>query len=100
LEFREERGGTLIRTAGNQALPSHGHFTIDLATGRVLSSELIAESGSLRARIEVTYALEPAMELFVPREMKEKYSLGDARGSMARRPTRGFGATRSPWRRR
>jgi cell wall assembly regulator SMI1 len=43
----------------------------------VLSSELIAESGSLRARIEVTYALEPTMELFVPREMREKYSLSD-----------------------
>jgi len=77
LEFHEERSGTLIRTAGNQAMPSRGHFTIDLATGRVLSSELIAESGSLHARIEVTYALEPAMELFVPREMKEKYTLSD-----------------------
>ena len=58
-------------------MPSHGRFTIDLATGRVLSSELIAESGSLRARIEVTYALEPTMELFVPREMREKYTLSD-----------------------
>jgi hypothetical protein len=77
LEFREERGGTLIRTAGNQAMPSRGHFTIDLATGGVLSSELIAESGSLHARIEVTYALEPTMELLVPREMKEKYTLSD-----------------------
>jgi hypothetical protein len=77
LEFREERGGTLIRTAGDQAMPSHGHFMIDPANGRVLSSELIAESGSLRARIEVTYALEPTMELFVPREMREKYSLSD-----------------------
>jgi cell wall assembly regulator SMI1 len=25
----------------------------------------------------VTYALEPTMELFVPREMKEKYTLRD-----------------------
>jgi hypothetical protein len=77
LEFHEERGGTLIRTAGNQAMPSRGHFTIDFTTGRVLSSELIAENGSLRARIEVSYALEPTMELFVPREMKEKYTLSD-----------------------
>jgi hypothetical protein len=77
LEFHEERGGTLIRTAGDQSMPSHGRFTIDPANGRVLSSELIAESGSLRARIEVTYALEAAMALFVPREMREKYSLSD-----------------------
>jgi hypothetical protein len=77
LDYQEERSGTLIRTAGDQAMPSRGRFTIDLASGRVLSSELVAESGSLRARIEVTYALEPAMALFVPREMREKYTLRD-----------------------
>jgi hypothetical protein len=75
LEFREERSGTLIRTTGDQSMPSHGRFSIDLPTGRVLSSELIAESSSLRARIEVSYALEPAIGMFVPREMREKYSL-------------------------
>ena len=77
LEFQEERGGTLIRGAGDRAMPSRGRFTIDLATGRVLASELIAESDRLRARIEVSYALEPAMGLFVPREMREKYTLTD-----------------------
>src|SRR5580765_5266584 len=44
LDYREERGGTLIRGSGDQAMPSHGRFTIDLATGRVLASELIVES--------------------------------------------------------
>jgi hypothetical protein len=77
LEYQEERGGTLIRTTGDQAMPSRGRFTIDLATGRVLSSELVAENRSLRAQIDVTYALEPAMGLFVPREMREKYALKD-----------------------
>jgi hypothetical protein len=79
LEFREERSGTLIRTAGDQSLPSRGRFTIDLDSGRVLSSELVAESSALRARIEVTYAFEPSMGFFVPREMREKYAL--SRGS-------------------
>ena len=77
LEYQEERGGTLIRGAGDQAMPSHGRFTIDSATGRVLASELIAESGTLRARIEVAYALEPTMAVLVPREMREKYTLRD-----------------------
>src|SRR5471030_2181469 len=77
LEYQEERGGTLIRTTCDQAMPSRGRFTIDLATGRVLSSELVAENRSLRAQIDVTYALEPAMGLFVPREMREKYTLTD-----------------------
>jgi hypothetical protein len=77
LEYREERSGTLIRTTGDQSMPSHGRFTIDVATGRVLSSELIAESGALRAQIEVAYALDPAMAMLVPREMREKYTLTD-----------------------
>jgi hypothetical protein len=77
LEYREERGGTLIRTGGDQPMPAHGRFTIDAATGRVLASELVAESGSLRAQIDVSYALEPAIGLFVPREMREKYTLKD-----------------------
>jgi hypothetical protein len=77
LEYQEERTGTLIRTAGDQAMPSRGHFTIDAGSGSVLSSELVAESGSLRARIEVTYALDPGVNVLVPREMREKYALGD-----------------------
>jgi hypothetical protein len=77
LEYQEERGGTLIRTTGDQTMPAHGRFTIDLATGRVLASEMIAESRALRAQIDVTYGLEPAMTLFVPKEMREKYTLKD-----------------------
>ena len=77
IEFREERGGTLIRTNGEQSMPSHGRFTIEASSGRVLSSDLIAESATLKARIEVTYAPEPAMALLVPREMREKYESKD-----------------------
>src|SRR4051794_7531710 len=77
LEYREERGGTLIRTTGDQAMPAHGRFTIDLANGRVLSSELIAESAAVRAQIDVTYSLEPGLGMLVPREMREKYVLKD-----------------------
>ena len=77
LEYHEERSGTLIRTSGDQAMPSRGRFLIDLASGRVLSSELIAENGSLRAQIDVTYSAEPSMDMFVPREMREKYALKD-----------------------
>jgi hypothetical protein len=77
LEYQEERTGTLIRTAGDQAMPSRGRFTLDAASGSVLSSELNAESGSLRARIEVTYGPDPGVTVLVPREMREKYTLRD-----------------------
>jgi hypothetical protein len=77
IEFREERGGTLIRTTGNQSMPSHGRFSIEADTGRVLSSDLIAETPTLRARIEVTYAPESTLRMLVPREMREKYESKD-----------------------
>ena len=77
IEFREERGGTLIRTTGNQSMPSHGHFSIEASTGRVLSSELVAESSTIQARIDVTYSPEASLQLLVPREMREKYESKD-----------------------
>jgi hypothetical protein len=77
LAYQEERSGTLIRTTGDQPLPAHGRFTIESATGRVLGSELVAESGSVRAQITVTYAAEPALGMLVPREMREKYVVKD-----------------------
>jgi hypothetical protein len=73
LEYREERMGTLIRTTGDQPMPARGRFLVEGATGRVLSSELVAENRYLRAQIDVTYAHEPALGLLVPREMREKY---------------------------
>jgi hypothetical protein len=73
IEFREQRGGTLIRTTGDQSMPSRGHFTID-PNGRVLGSQMIAEGGTLHAQIDVIYAQDPAVNMFVPREMREKYT--------------------------
>jgi hypothetical protein len=77
LDYQEERSGTLIRTTGDQGLPAHGRFTIEATTGRVLSSELVAENPSLRAQITVTYAAEPGLGMLVPREMREKYAVKD-----------------------
>jgi hypothetical protein len=77
-EVRGGRGRTDARgTTGDRAMPSRGRFMIDLPSGRVLSSQLIVDDNSLRAQIDVTYALEPAVEIFVPREMREQYALDD-----------------------
>jgi hypothetical protein len=74
VEYREERGGTLIRTNGDESMPVHGRFSVEAATGRVLSSELLAENAGLKAQIDVTYAMEPSLKMLVPREMREKYT--------------------------
>jgi len=77
LEYREERSGTLIRTAGDQPMPAHGRVTFETPTGRVLATTLAAEDASLRAQIDVTYGSDAAVDLFVPREMREKYVTKD-----------------------
>jgi hypothetical protein len=77
LLYQEERGGTLIRASNDRAMPSRGRFIVDMTTGRVLSSQLIVEDRSLGAQIDVTYALEPALGMLVPREMREEYTLDD-----------------------
>jgi hypothetical protein len=77
LDYQEQRGSTLIRGRDDASMPSRGRFTIDPATGRVLSSELIAENGSLRGQIDVTYGLDANVGIFVPKEMRERYQLKD-----------------------
>src|SRR5205814_1262502 len=77
LEYREERGSTLVRTNGDESMPVHGRFSVDGGTGRVLSSELLAETASLKAQIDVTYAMEPSLGMLVPKEMHEKYVTKD-----------------------
>jgi hypothetical protein len=78
LSFREERSDTLIRGRDERGTPSYGKFVVERATGRVLSSELHADTVTLKAEIDVTYGAEAAVGgLFVPREMREKYESKD-----------------------
>jgi hypothetical protein len=72
--FEEKGRNTLIRTAGDRDLPSHGRFWIDPATGRVLMSELVAEDLRVTGVIDVRYRLEPSVGVMVPAEMRERYS--------------------------
>jgi hypothetical protein len=78
LEYREEeRGRTMIHTNDDQPMRAHGHFTIEIATGRVLASTLATETPDLRAHIDVTYGMEAAVNMLVPREMRERYTVKD-----------------------
>jgi len=78
LEYKEEeRGVTMIHGNDGRPMPAHGRFTIETDTGRVLASTVATETETLRAQIEVTYAPEPAVEMLVPREMRETYTLKD-----------------------
>ena len=53
------------------------YFTIEEASGKVLQSTLATETDRLRAQIDVTYGADPAVDLLVPREMRERYTIKD-----------------------
>jgi cell wall assembly regulator SMI1 len=66
----------------------------------VLTSELMVVDRSLRAQIDVVYTLEPVLEMFVPREMREKYTLTDGSTIEGKATYARFRRIRSWWTRR
>jgi len=84
LHFRESRTFTMIR-GRDGGTPSYGKFVVDRTSGRILSSELHADTEALKAQIDVTYESEPTLGgLFVPREMREKYDQKDGTAIIGR----------------
>lgn len=75
IDYEEKAAGTLVRGAGDRDLPAQGRAWIDSETGRILRTELVSEDGPLRARVYVTYRSEPGLDLLVPGEMQELYTL-------------------------
>jgi hypothetical protein len=73
MEYEEKARDTMIKTEKHRDLPSRGRFWIEPATGRVLMSELVAESRGLKATIDVSYQSEPLLGMLVPVEMHELY---------------------------
>ncbi|MEO8258764.1 MAG: hypothetical protein ABI868_15550 [Acidobacteriota bacterium] len=73
VEYEEVQRKTLIRTTSGRDIPVRGRFWIEPATGRVLMSELTADSSAVRATIDVSYQSEPLLGFLVPIEMRERY---------------------------
>jgi hypothetical protein len=71
--YEEVQRKTLIRTSAGRDIPARGHFWIEPATGKVLMSELTADSSAVRATIDVSYQSEPLLGFLVPIEMRERY---------------------------
>ncbi len=72
--FREMASGTMIRGAGDQDMPVEGYFLVDVATGRVRFTSLVAQNRTVRAKIDVAYAEDAKLGLLAPQEMTESYT--------------------------
>jgi len=75
IEYQEVQKQTMIRTTNGRDLSAHGRFWIEPATGRVVSSELVAEDPTIRGSIEVDYEVEPTIGLLLPASMRERYDI-------------------------
>jgi hypothetical protein len=73
VEYEEVQRKTLIRTTAGKDIPARGRFWIEPSSGRVLMSELTADSSAVRATIDVSYQSEPLLGFLVPIEMRERY---------------------------
>jgi hypothetical protein len=75
IEFDEKGPGTMVKGANNRDIPSHGRIWLDRTTGRILRTELISQDMQLRAQVDVSYKVMPGIEVLVPGEMRENYTL-------------------------
>jgi hypothetical protein len=74
VSYEETRKPTLIQLASGGDITSKGRFWIEPLSGQVLMGELVTENADLRAQINVSYQSEPLLGLFVPVEMRERYT--------------------------
>lgn len=74
VEYKETRSPAMIRGEAGRDLPAHGRLWIDVATGRVLKTELQVEQPQVRAIVTTTFQTEEKSGIAVPLEMREQYT--------------------------
>jgi hypothetical protein len=72
--FTEVGRPTLIRDLEGNDVPVQGRFLVEPTTGAIIESTVSAELTTYFASIVVRYARNTKMGLWVPTEMKERYS--------------------------
>lgn len=73
LTFEETARPTLVRGERDQDSPLKGRLWVDPASGAVLRTQMETGPRDLRTRIDVTFARDEALDLWVPAEMKEHH---------------------------
>jgi hypothetical protein len=79
IDFREERTPTLTMTSSGKDVPGSGTLWVNPADGAVVRTRLEFrgfDTAGSRALIEVAYRKDPALALWVPSRMTERYSSG------------------------
>ena len=70
LQFREFRTPTILKANANNDLPARGNYWIDMASGRVVKSELqVGPTGINATRITTLFGIDDRLQTPVPVEM-------------------------------
>ena len=75
VDYKEEAPPAMIRGEAGGDLFAHGRLWIELATGRVLKTELQVEQPSVRAVVTTTFRYDERFGIAVPMEMRERYTI-------------------------
>jgi hypothetical protein len=78
--YREVGSPTFTGTPDDRDLPAYGSFWIEPETGVVVRSEMTlgnTPGSPSRVSIQVTYRLDPALDVWIPVEMRERYDMPD-----------------------
>ena len=76
VDYQEVSSPAMIKGEAGRDLFAHGRVWIEAATGRVLKTELNVEQPSVRAIVTTTFQFDERFTIAVPREMRERYTLG------------------------
>jgi hypothetical protein len=77
VDYKETASPGMIRGEAGRDLPAHGRLWIEIATGRVLKTELQVEQPAVRAVITTTFQAEEKSGIAVPLEMREQYTFAN-----------------------
>lgn len=75
MQFKETGRPTIVRGTQNRDLPAKGRFWIDAKTGRVAKTEIQLEDNLQSAQLTTSFGLDERLQIDVPKEMKEQYSV-------------------------
>jgi len=76
VDYKEEAPPAMVRGEAGGDLFAHGRLWVELATGRVLKTELQVEQPSVRAIVTTTFRYDERFGIAVPMEMRERYTIG------------------------
>jgi len=99
IDFKEVGRPSLIKTTGDRDLPATGRLWVDEETGTLLRGRVHVQNTSLESEVDVTFARDDALGLWVPARMDERFRRGqdavEIRGSATYTNFRRFQVTTS-----